>query len=321
MTRGRPSMAARTPAPATVLGNLDLQRARVIPCAQIEVINRHNPRGRYSKEEAFTDEGLHSLAASIRERGVLQPVLLRLTTDGRYELVAGERRFRAAQLAGLSGIPAIVEQVADADLLEYALIENLQREAMNPVDQTFGMLELLSQRTGHALRDLPAYLNRLRNGTEADEHRVEETLQQVGGWTLLTFATRNVKFLNLNEAELEAVAAGRLTSTAAFELLPLGQHEQRGALLDTAIREGWSAKDVRHQVKQLLQATDAPSEAKTLVARVKTALTERRVSGLSTETRHQLAQLVDQLETLLNTQQETRPTRRGRRGKGEAPAS
>lgn len=299
MTRGRPSMAARTPAPATVLNNLDLARARIIPFTQIRLIEHHNPRGRYSRDEVFSEESLAPLVRSIRERGVLQPVLLRATPGGQYELVAGERRFRAAQLAGLSGVPAVVEQVADADLLEYALIENLQREAMNPVDQTFGVLELLSQRTGHPLQALPAYLNRLRNGTESDEHRVEETLQQVGGWTLLTFATRNVKFLGLRTKELEAVAAGKLTSNAAFELLPLGEHQQRSVLLEEAQREEWSAKDLRARVQQVLQEGRAPSEARELVSRVKTSLTEKRISELSAGKRQDLRRLVEQIEALL----------------------
>lgn len=299
MTRGRPSMEARTPAPATVLGNLDLARARIIPFTQIRLIEHHNPRGRYSRDEVFSEESLSPLVRSIRERGVLQPVLLRATPGGKYELVAGERRFRAAQLAGLSGVPAVVEQVADADLLEYALIENLQREAMNPVDQTFGVLELLSQRTGHPLSALPAYLNRLRNGTEQDEHRVEEALQQVGGWTLLTFATRNVKFLGLRTEELGAVAAGKLTSNAAFELLPLGEHERRPVLLEEALRQGWSAKELRAQVQRVLQERRAPSEARELVSRVKASLTERRVGELSAAKRKELQRLVEQLESLL----------------------
>lgn len=298
MTRGRPSMEARTPAPATVLNNLDLARARVIPFAQIRLIEHHNPRGRYSRDAVFSEESLSPLVRSIRERGVLQPVLLRATPGGPYELVAGERRFRAAQLAGLSGVPAIVETVADADLLEYALIENLQREAMNPVDQTFGMLELLSQRTGHPLSALPAYLNRLRNGTEADEHRVEETLQQVGGWTLLTFATRNVKFLGLRKEELDAVAAGKLTSNAAFELLPLSEHERRETLFEEALRERWSAKELRTRVGQVLEEGKVSSEARLLVSRVKASVTERRVGQLDAGQRKEFQRLVEQLEAL-----------------------
>ena len=80
MTRGRPSMEARTPAPATVLNNLDLARARIIPLTQIRLIEHHNPRGRYSRDEVFSEESLSPLVRSIRERGVLQPVLLRATT-------------------------------------------------------------------------------------------------------------------------------------------------------------------------------------------------------------------------------------------------
>lgn len=90
--------------------------------------------GEQQPRKVFRDEALKDLAASIKEKGVLQPVIVSRTGDGAFRLIAGERRWRAAALAGLKKIPAIIKDVASADSLEIALIENIQREDLNPVE-------------------------------------------------------------------------------------------------------------------------------------------------------------------------------------------
>lgn len=93
----------------------------------------------------FDDEALEELAASIRELGVIQPVTLRQKTDGRYEIISGERRFRAARLAGLSEIPAFIRSAGDSEILEMALVENIQREDLNPLDVGLSLKRLLEE--------------------------------------------------------------------------------------------------------------------------------------------------------------------------------
>ncbi|MBI2080185.1 MAG: ParB/RepB/Spo0J family partition protein, partial [candidate division NC10 bacterium] len=88
----------------------------------------HQPR------KVFDDNKLKELSASIRSHGVLAPIILRQTQDG-YELVAGERRFRAARMAGIPSIPAIIKEVSDGEMLELGLIENVQREDLNPIEE------------------------------------------------------------------------------------------------------------------------------------------------------------------------------------------
>lgn len=90
----------------------------------------------------FAEESLAELAGSIREKGILQPILLR-GTQGNYEIVAGERRFRAAQLAGLTSVPALVRDLSDQETLEIAIIENLQREDLNPVEEAHAFEKLI----------------------------------------------------------------------------------------------------------------------------------------------------------------------------------
>ncbi len=139
-------MAARTERPASLgrgLGALIPQRqstspgAAEIPLARIEA-NPRQPRLR------FDDAELQALSASIREHGVIQPILVMETVNG-YQLIAGERRVRAARLAGLERIPAVIRQLADAQQLEVALVENLQRADLNPLEAAHAYQQLIDQ--------------------------------------------------------------------------------------------------------------------------------------------------------------------------------
>ena len=93
----------------------------------------------------FDDEAIASLAASIREVGILQPIVVRRAGDGRYEVIAGERRLRAAKLAGLATVPVVLRDSEDADLLREALIENIHREDLNPIEQAEAFRQLLEE--------------------------------------------------------------------------------------------------------------------------------------------------------------------------------
>ena len=111
---------------------------RSVPLDRI-VPNRHQPR------QSFPEEGLQSLADSIRRDGVMQPVILRPGLNDQYELVAGERRWRAARLAGLAAIPALLRELDEAESAEWALIENLQREDLNPIERAEAIQTMAEQ--------------------------------------------------------------------------------------------------------------------------------------------------------------------------------
>lgn len=102
-------------------------------------------RSRFQPRTEFDSEHLRELADSIKQRGVIQPLLVRPLPTGRYELIAGERRWRAAREAGLTAIPAIVRQAQDEEVLEIALIENLQREDLNPIEEARAYDQLVTQ--------------------------------------------------------------------------------------------------------------------------------------------------------------------------------
>ena len=112
--------------------------AQPLPIEEIGA-NPYQPRTR------FDNEALAELASSIKSTGVLQPVIVRRATEGGYQLVAGERRLRAAQLAGLTQIPAVLRQVNDDEMMELALIENVQREDLNPIDEAKGYQMLIGR--------------------------------------------------------------------------------------------------------------------------------------------------------------------------------
>lgn len=99
-------------------------------------------RGRYQPRRDMDPAALQELADSIRQQGVMQPVVIRLIAEGRYELIAGERRWRATQMAGLDTIPAIIRNVSDEAAIAMALIENIQRENLNPVEEAFALQRL-----------------------------------------------------------------------------------------------------------------------------------------------------------------------------------
>lgn len=102
-------------------------------------------RGKYQPRLAMDPESLEELASSIRAQGIIQPIVVRHLLGGRYEIVAGERRWRAAQLAGLTEIPALVKDIPDAAAVAIALIENIQRESLNPIEEAIALQRLLEE--------------------------------------------------------------------------------------------------------------------------------------------------------------------------------
>ena len=117
--------------------------------------------GRYQPRTAFPEAAMEELKASIKRRGVIEPVIVRPIAHGTYELVAGERRFRAAQAIGLKEVPALVKTLGDRDALEYSLIENIQRENLNPLEEAKGYARLLDE-FGYTQEDIASAVGKDR---------------------------------------------------------------------------------------------------------------------------------------------------------------
>ncbi len=188
-----------------------------------------NPR---QPRKRFDLEGLASLTASIVEHGVLQPILVTETIDG-YQLVAGERRLRAAQAAGLDRIPAVVRQLADRDQLELALVENLQREDLDPLETADAYRQLIDE-FGFSQEDLAARVGRARS-------TVANTL----------------RLLELAPGIQAAVADGRLTEGHGRALGGLATGLQ-DRVLDSVIGQELSVRQTEELVRRLREPKPQP---------------------------------------------------------------
>ena len=180
----------------------------------VELI-KPNPR---QPRREFDEGSLLALAESVRERGVLQPVLVRPVAGGTYELIAGERRWRAAQLADEETVPAVVRPHDDAESLELALIENMAREDLNPVEEARACA-LLVEELGLTREDVGRRVGRSR-----------------------VAVSNLLRLLDLPEDVLDLLSAGHLTEGHGRALLLAPDHDDRRRLARSAVQEGWSVR-------------------------------------------------------------------------------
>jgi ParB family transcriptional regulator, chromosome partitioning protein len=191
---------------------------RMVAIADI-VPNRRQPR------TGFDDERLGELAASIREHGVLQPLLVRPRAGGGFELIAGERRLRASKLAGLDAVPVRVQDRDDRETLELALIENLQRDDLAPLDEAAGYQSLLD-----------------------DFGLTQEELARRVGKSRPAVAN-TLRLLQLPEPVRDELRSGRLSAGHARALLALGTAAAQIALAREAVRLGLSVRQLEERVR------------------------------------------------------------------------
>ncbi len=181
--------------------------------------------------QTFDDESLAQLAESIRDQGVLQPLLVVPSAGGRYRIIAGERRFRAGRLAGLDTLPCIVKDIDVIRQMEVALVENLQREDLNPMEAAKGIQALMKQ-CGYTQEKVSARLGKSRPAV-----------------------ANLLRLLSLPEEITEMVRDGRLSAGHARVLAGLGSAEEQ-------IRLGHMAADEGMSVRQLEQLASAAKTAK-----------------------------------------------------------
>jgi ParB family chromosome partitioning protein len=213
-------------------------------------------------------ENLEALAESIREKGVLQPLLVRPLGDGRYAIVAGERRYRAAKMAGLAEVPVRVLDLSEKEARLLALVENLQREDLNPYEETLGVLDLLSEELGKTREEVVGLLRRMRNekeggggpqrcGLSPEAQRVEEVFRALGRMTWESFVQHRLPLLGLPEDLRAALEEGTLPYTAALELKKVKDLEARARLLEEA-KGGLSLRELKARVREVMAKEKTP---------------------------------------------------------------
>ncbi|CAN7489629.1 ParB/RepB/Spo0J family partition protein [Rhizobium rhizogenes] len=200
---------------------------RMVP---IEFISRNpkNPR-RY-----FDETELHDLASSIRQHGIVQPVVVRTVSTERYEIIAGERRWRAAQLAGLIEIPVIVRDVDDKTALEIAIVENVQRADLNPLEEALGYEQLIAEH-GYTQNDLGEIIGKSRS-----------------------HVANSLRLLKLPEPVRDMLAGGSLSAGHARALVSTSDP---ATLARTIVSKGMSVRDAERLAQNDIKAQNDPRPA------------------------------------------------------------
>jgi len=201
-----------------------------IPIAEIRV-NRNQPR------KLFDSAALQELAASIKASGVIQPVVVRRVSGG-YELIAGERRWRAARQAGLERIPAVIREATDAESLELALVENLLREDLNPMEEAEAYQKLLAQ-FGWTQEELAQRIGRDRSSI-----------------------ANSLRLLRLPEILQADLRGGRLTMGHALALLSLTSAADQLRLRGEILAHSWSVRATEQSARAAQEASGTPRRPK-----------------------------------------------------------
>lgn len=192
-------------------------------------------RGRFQPRRHFDEDKLRELADSIAAQGVVQPVVVRPVADGRYELIAGERRWRASQLAGLAEIPAVIREVDDQTAMAMGLIENIQRDDLNPLEEAQALHRLLEE-FGLTHQEIAQAVGKSR-----------------------TTITNLMRLLELNPDVKSLVEQGQLEMGHARALLALvGENQSQAA--QVVAKKGLSVRETEALVRKLKEGGDAPSK-------------------------------------------------------------
>ncbi|WP_305076081.1 ParB/RepB/Spo0J family partition protein [Microcoleus sp. FACHB-831] len=221
----------------------------------------------------FDPSAMQELAESVKQHGILQPLLVRSRSDDKYELVAGERRYRAAKECGLDEVPVVIRSLSDEEAMQLSLIENLCREDLNPVEETEGILQLLAIRLGSDVEAVTALLYRMKNAAdkpESSRHNVmpnpesqliEEVFTSLGLMTWESFVKNRLPLLNLSDDVLIALRQGKIAYTKAKAIARLKDEDQRKELLETAIALDLSLSQIQTRLKAYIHSSE-PTERK-----------------------------------------------------------
>ncbi len=228
---------------------------RKIPIDQLQ-------RGKYQPRTHMNPEALEELAASIKAQGVVQPIVARPLSSGGYEIIAGERRWRAAQLAGLETVPAVVRQIPDEAAIAIALIENIQRENLNPVEEANAFTRLIDE-----------------------FHMTHQQVAEAVGRSRAA-VTNLLRLLTLNEDVRESLEKGQMDMGHARALLALAGKDQSQAA-HQVVDKGLSVRETEQLVRRLLTKPAGHKSSSGRMDPDTRALAQRLSEKLGTKVRFQ----------------------------------
>lgn len=219
--------------------------------------------GVYQPRKVFEDDGLEELAASIRAQGIIQPIVVRKKLANQYEIIAGERRWRAAQKAGLHNIPCIIKDIPDEAAIAMSLIENIQREDLNPIEEAMA-------------------LRRLMNDFGLTQQQAADAVGKSR-----TALTNLLRLLGLSSEVKDMLERGDIEMGHARALLTLGEADQKAAA-KTCRDKGFSVRETERYVRKLLtpkvQVPPASQQKDVDIKRLETKISEK--IGAPTQIQH-----------------------------------
>ncbi|MEA5569366.1 ParB/RepB/Spo0J family partition protein [Anabaena sp. UHCC 0399] len=238
--------------------------AVLIPIEQI-VLPQQQPR-RY-----FAPKSMLDLVESVKQHGILQPLLVRPQVDGKYELVAGERRYQAAKTVQLESVPAVIRQMTDVEAFELALSENLQREDLNPVEETEGIVALVALKLNQTAESVIALLQSAahpeREAVDNVIHSSEwqtllEVFNAIGRFSPESFRTNRLPLLKLPIDVMEALRSGMIEYTKAKVIARVKDESLRASLLYDTLQNDLSLNQIKERLTVIQQETTGTSEKK-----------------------------------------------------------
>lgn len=283
---------------------LTLKDERTLPLARLVLPN-------YQPRQYFDPCALEELAASVREVGVIEPLLVRPLSNNTYEVVAGGRRYRAAKMAQLNEVPVTIHEMDDDRALAVALVENLQREDLSVIEEVESVLKFVSLETGQDVRSITAELHRLRKDKDADKDALNVKSAVVAvfdrfGINWRSFASNKLSVLNLPEDVTEALRQGQLTYTKAKAIAKVEDEAARQQLINEAIVQNLSVKAIRARAaSEQANGNREPqqqlrdSAMQTLRSRLHGASERIAKTKLDPQQQAEVATLLDHLEQLL----------------------
>lgn len=261
----------------------------------------------------FDPEKMEQLVQSVKDYGILEPLLVRTTAAPEiYELVAGERRYRAALAAGLPEVPVVVRELSNEDAFQLALIENLLREDLNPVEETQGILQLLAFKLVCPVAEVPKILYRIQNNQLSQKpngnvtiswelEMIEQVFTGLGLMSWESFIRNRLPLLNLPKDILDLLCQGKIAYTKAQAIARVKDEQQRKIILAAAISEDLSLTQIKERIASLTTAiTSNNNKTYSLRNRVDTAcqLVKKSKIWVDPKKRKQLEKLLSELEKL-----------------------
>lgn len=258
----------------------------------------------------FDSQAMQALVESVKTDGILQPLLVRPLGEEKYELVAGERRYRAAKEIGLTEVPVIVRDLTEQQALRVALVENLQREDLNPLEETEGILQLLSYHLEYDREEVVHLLYRMQNDVQRmndnviihpEMQIVVKVFNELGRMSWESFVSNRLGLLKLPSDIQEALRRGQIEYTKARAMAKIKDEPARKLLLESAIAEGLSLTQIKERIADLKAETSGEKPEENMKNQIKGALTKANKSKVWSDPKKQkrLQKILTELESLL----------------------